>query len=928
MVSELSSTMDNEQRTNNENEQRANAGASSCSESKLYLQAAQATTIKLTESNFLVWQIQIIATINGYGLEEYLSNDSPPMYLTEADRQAKKVNKKREHWRKQDQLLASWLVASMTEEMVTRIQRQATSRQIWDRLHVFFSSQTRAKERLLRLQLRNTKKGTKSMSEYLLSVKKAVDELNSVGASISTHEHVESIFDGLPKDYESFVTNVSLRGDEYTVTEIEALLLIQETRVEKFKENLESVSANLTQTQQQNRTQNQNFRPQNPQFNNYNPRNYNANRGGGFRGNFNNSNRGRSRGRMPNAPYDPWTPSNNTWNGQRSHCQVCGRTGHLAVNCYHRYDQSYTEATLQQALNSQQPRPSYVNANNPPMEAMIAAPETLFDANWYPDSGASNHVTNTATNLHNRQPYDGSEKVFVGNGQGLQIPNIGHSSILLNNNTVLELKNLLHVPAITKNLISVSKLARDNNVYLEFNADAVLIKSQETKETLLKGRIKDGLYCFDNLQLQHLTKHAPYTTYTVQTSDNKDFSLWHSRLGHCSAKIVHCVLNKCNIKTFGNHSDVCHACCLGKSHALPFSSSLTQYTKPLELVHSDVWGPAPILSSTGYKYYVSFIDAYSRYTWLYLLKNKSDVLEAFIQFKTFVENQLNHKIKALQSDFGGEFQALTKTLQASGIHHRISCPHTHQQNGVAERKHRHITETGLALLAHASMPLKYWDEAFRTSVYIINRLPTTTLKNPSPLEVLFGTSVAEIKTLIHQLHQNFALKDLGKLHYFLGIEVNYQPNDSILLTQNKYLRDLLQKAGMSATKPVNTPMIPEVIVISSINFFDLYTQTITLDVMEDFQMKKGLDNNIIINNVGATNCTLHNIGHVAAASRHRDSNPENSPGVGHRKFGEDDVKHYNYNYVTSSQRSKTDFKPTEPGHSPGVGHAAHQDNQN
>ncbi|KAF7839627.1 Retrovirus-related Pol polyprotein from transposon TNT 1-94 [Senna tora] len=95
-------------------------------------------------------------------------------------------------------------------------------------------------------------------------------------------------------------------------------------------------------------------------------------------------------------------------------CQVCGKPEHLAVNCYHRYDQSYTEATLQQAMHSQQLRPSYPNGNNTPMEAMIATPKTLFDANWYPNSGASNHITNTASNLHNKQQYEGSVKVFEG----------------------------------------------------------------------------------------------------------------------------------------------------------------------------------------------------------------------------------------------------------------------------------------------------------------------------------------------------------------------------------------------------------------------------------------------------------------------------------------------------------------------------------
>jgi histone deacetylase 1/2 len=95
---------------------------------------------------------------------------------------------------------------------------------------------------------------------------------------------------------------------------------------------------------------------------------------------------------------------------------------------------------------------------------------------------------------------------------------------------------------------------------------------------------------------------------------------------------------------------------------------------------------------------VSFVDAYSRFTWLYLLKHKSDVYDVFLQFQKHVERLLNCKIKHVQTDWGGEYEKLHPFFHNLGISHRVSCPHTHQQNGTAERKHRHIVETGLTLL--------------------------------------------------------------------------------------------------------------------------------------------------------------------------------------------------------------------------------------
>ena len=135
-----------------------------------------------------------------------------------------------------------------------------------------------------------------------------------------------------------------------------------------------------------------------------------------------------------------------------------------------------------------------------------------------------------------------------------------------------------------------------------------------------------------------------------------------------------------------------------------------------------------MISHAVNRYYVMFIDDFTRYTWLYPLKLKSDVFQAFIDFQHRIERQFNQKIVNFQSDWGGEFQALSKHLKEHGINHQISCPHTLAQNGTAERKHRHIIETALSLLHQSSVPNSFWDEVVCTTVYLINRLPTQILK--------------------------------------------------------------------------------------------------------------------------------------------------------------------------------------------------------
>jgi hypothetical protein len=119
-----------------------------------------------------------------------------------------------------------------------------------------------------------------------------------------------------------------------------------------------------------------------------------------------------------------------------------------------------------------------------------------------------------------------------------------------------------------------------------------------------------------------------------------------------------------------------------------------------------VWGPS--IDSFGHKKnYVSFIDDYSKFTWIYLLRHKYEVSKYFLEFQSLVECLLGWKIIMVQSDWEGSMRNLTPFFLSIGISHQVSCPHAHQQNGVAKRKHHHIVDMVLTLLANASMPLKY-----------------------------------------------------------------------------------------------------------------------------------------------------------------------------------------------------------------------------
>jgi len=130
----------------------------------------------------------------------------------------------------------------------------------------------------------------------------------------------------------------------------------------------------------------------------------------------------------------------------------------------------------------------------------------------------------------------------------------------------------------------------------------------------------------------------------------------------------------------------------------------------------------PTSSISGYVYYVSFIDDYSRKTWIYFLKSKDEVFSKFKEFKALIENLSERKIKILRSDNGGEYTstAFKSHLAKHGIIHQTSCPYTPQQNGVAERKNRHLMEVARSMMFYTNMPKRFGSDAVMTACYLIN----------------------------------------------------------------------------------------------------------------------------------------------------------------------------------------------------------------
>ena len=131
--------------------------------------------------------------------------------------------------------------------------------------------------------------------------------------------------------------------------------------------------------------------------------------------------------------------------------------------------------------------------------------------------------------------------------------------------------------------------------------------------------------------------------------------MWHRRLAHCNNQTLNSLLSNSVLSC--NKSDLsplCSACQFGKQTKLPFTTSNTIVNHPFDIVHSDLW-TSPIQSLSGIKYYVLFLDHYSHFLWVYLLRYKHETFSKFLHFTNFVKTQFEKDIKSLQCDNGGEF---------------------------------------------------------------------------------------------------------------------------------------------------------------------------------------------------------------------------------------------------------------------------------
>jgi histone deacetylase 1/2 len=344
---------------------------------------------------------------------------------------------------------------------------------------------------------------------------------------------------------------------------------------------------------------------------------------------------------------------------------------------------------------------------------------------WYFDSGATSHITSDVGTLSSTSTpcLSAPSSIVVGNGSYLPVTSTGATALTPS----LRLNNVLVSPKLIKNLISVRQFTIDNNCSVEFDPFGCSVKDLLTRTEIARCNSPGPLY---PLRL------PPAAQSRVAGSTSL---LWHRRLGHPGHEALSKLSSVLHLCNKDNSPSVCHACQLGRHIRLPFHTSGSRASSAFDLIHCDLW-TSPVISVSGYKYYLVILDDYSHFLWTFPLKLKSDTFPTLSHFFAYAHTQFGASIKAIQCDNGREFDnSSSRTFFLThGAQLRMSCPYTSAQNGKAERIIRSTNNMICSLLFQAHAPAAYWAEALHTATHLLNVLPTKTLRFSTPHLALFG----------------------------------------------------------------------------------------------------------------------------------------------------------------------------------------------
>jgi transposase InsO family protein len=343
------------------------------------------------------------------------------------------------------------------------------------------------------------------------------------------------------------------------------------------------------------------------------------------------------------------------------------------------------------------------NENNLQVEIKFAA-----------DSGCNKFMIRDKKSYSSMRKLEKVIPITLADGSTTDATHVGTVDLVTNYAKRVTFKDVLYVPGLRRNLLSIRKIAL-GDFEVVFMKNSVEIRA-ENGVVIASGHVENDLY-FINFSI--------CSAETGSTEADLTYAQLHRRLGHLNANSIQLLKKQGLVDFSGDTRELCESCVYGKQTQLPYLPSAFKTKRPLEQIVSDVCY-SDVTSFDGYDYFLTFLDDYTHFSAVYLLKEKSEVFSKLVEYKAMATAQFGTKISSLYTDNGGEYVSseLIEWCKKKGIQTPKTMPYNHQQAGKAERLNQSLLNRARTMLDDSGLPKRFWSEAILCANYILNRCPT------------------------------------------------------------------------------------------------------------------------------------------------------------------------------------------------------------
>lgn len=713
-------------------------------------------------SYYEAWRAQIIATLSSD--EEYADTIAPiptPLELETIALQPSAYQAKHRRFFRRQEAAKAYIFNRLSLPIVNLVRRCYMARDVLETLDEEYRQTSAAAESMARRKFYGMRYvDGDDMGKFLRAFEESADRLRDSGILVTETEKINQLTAALTKDYDIAVTKYQMYvlENHHSFHVLKRFVLDRHERDFDEKELLKRYSEMYVNTSEMEKTE-ANRRTQQPQNRNRNPP-------------------------RPAAQTDQTTKETESDRTRRRYnfectltCRQCDGFGHIQANCPSKLktDDTKKNASKETTGTSQ----SYEDKRSKAKVMMVLPgkpdesddePKTKKIAGTFMvDSGAYRHMTSRKELLNKvRQLAVPQQLDCASKGAPLAATHVGEMLVELENRygetNIMLLMDVLYVPDLEQDLLSENVITKSGQYEITFTKNFADIIDVETDEIAFSAfRKGDAKYVhFEAIVDNHkrpkvLPVQSGEMDDTASTDDDdqddqdaspvdkqkEEKELWHRRLGHISGKYLKILQSKSDgIPKYLHFNDNdfrdCIPCLMAKSCELGHGTVRRKATRRCDIISTDIMGPFTN-GLHGEKFVATFIDNYSNYVTIALLKRKCDVAAAFARYHKRLRNRFpDEPVHILRCDRAKEYIEgdLRDYCDAAGVAIEDASPYSPQLNGKAERMNRTLTERMRAILFDSNMDYKYWPYALETAAYLVNRSPT---KNNAELKTPFET---------------------------------------------------------------------------------------------------------------------------------------------------------------------------------------------